>query len=303
MSASGNVVVTLWLLAGFQVTETIAKSWRTVMTVVEIVRQSLQIGRSHKSLWLFAFVVGLGSGGGGGGGGTAGSGGAPGALVAAIVAAALVAIVAGVLMRLVSEGALIEGVSRAHRQEALSVREGFRIGWAHCGVLFRIAAIYVMATLVSIFVLAAPYVLAVRLLGRGVLVPLAIATLIVAVPWLVTLYAVQALASRIAVLEDRHALDAIRKARLFLHGRMRHALKLMVAAFVGTVFVVAVGVIAIGPFVLLLVAAARLLGTAPVAVIGALTLVPAVFVLVAFMGTVQSAAWTLGYLEQAERRS
>jgi hypothetical protein len=76
-------------------------------------------------------------------------------------------------MRLVSEGALIEGVSRAHRQEALSVREGFRIGWAHCGVLFRIAAIYVMATLVSIFVLAAPYVLAVRLLGRGVLVPLA----------------------------------------------------------------------------------------------------------------------------------
>jgi hypothetical protein len=38
-------------------------------------------------------------------------------------------------------------------------------------------------------------------------------------------------------------------------------------------------------------------------VIGALTLVPAVFVLVAFMGTVQSAAWTLGYLEQAERRS
>ena len=83
------------------------------MTVVEIVRQSLQIGRSHKSLWLFAFVVGLGSGGGGGGGGeTAGSGGAPGALVAAIVAAALVAIVAGVLMRLVSEGALIEGVSQ-----------------------------------------------------------------------------------------------------------------------------------------------------------------------------------------------
>jgi len=26
-------------------------------------------------------------------------------------------------------------------------------------------------------------------------------------------------------------------------------------------------------------------------------------VLVAFMGTVQSAAWTLGYLEQTERRS
>ena len=51
----------------------------------------------------------------------------------------------------------------------------------------------------------------------------------------------QALASRIAVLENRHALDAIRKARLFLHGRMLHALKLTVAAFVGTLVVVVAG--------------------------------------------------------------
>jgi len=275
------------------------------MSIVEIVKQSLQIARTHKSLWLFAFVVGLGSGGSGGGGrgGGAGPGGAAGFPVAAILAAALLVVIAAVVIRLVSEGALIEGVSRAHRQESLSVREGFRVGWANWGVLLRIVAIYVAATLVSILVLAAPCFLAVLLLGRGVLVPLAIATLIVAVPWLVTLYMVQALASRIAVLENRHALDAIRKARLFLHGRMRHALKLMVAAFVGTLFVVVVGVVVIGPVVLLLVAAAKLLGTAPAAVIGTLTLAPAVFVLVAFMGTVQSAAWTLGYLEQTERRS
>ena len=76
------------------------------MSIVEIVRRSLQIARRHKSLWLFASVVGLGSagsGGGGGRGGAGGSGGARGVLVAAIVVAALVVIVAGVLIRLVSE--------------------------------------------------------------------------------------------------------------------------------------------------------------------------------------------------------
>ncbi len=274
------------------------------MSIVEIVKQSLQIARRHKSLWLFAFVVGIGSGGsgGGGGGGAAGSGGAPGSLVAGMLAAGLIAVIAAVIIRLVSEAALIEGVSRARRHESLSLREGFRFGWANCGVLLRIAAIYVVATIVSILVLAAPCFLAVQLLGRGVLAPLAIATLIVAVPWLVTLYVIQALASRIAVLENRHALDAIRKTRLFLHGRMRHALKVMVAALVGTLFVVTVGAVVIGPVVLLLVAAAKVLGTAPAAVIGTLTLVPAAFVLVAFIGTVQSAAWTLGYIEHSERR-
>jgi hypothetical protein len=275
------------------------------MSIVEIVKQSLQIARTHKSLWLFAFVVGLGSGGSGGGGrgGGAGSGGAAGFPVVAILAAALLVVIAAVVIRLVSEGALIEGVSRARRHEPLSVREGFRVGWASWGVLLRIGLMYIAATMVSILVLAAPCFLAVLLLGRGVLVPLAIATSIVGVPWLVTVYIVQALASRIAVLENRHALDAIRKARLFLHGRMRHALKLMAAAFVGTLFVVAVGLVVTGPVVLLLIGAARLLGTPPAAAIGVLMLAPALFVLVAFVGTVQSAAWTLGYLEQTERRS
>jgi hypothetical protein len=272
------------------------------VSIVEIVRQSLQIARTHKSLWLFAFIVGLGSGGGRGGG-ASGSGGAPGAPVAAIVAGVVLVLIVGTVARLVSEGALIEGVSRARRHESLSLRDGFRVGWANAGVLLRIVALYLGATIVSVLLLAAPCFLAVQVLGRGVLVPLALATLIVAVPWLLTLYAVQVLASRIAVLENRHALDAIRKARLFLHGRMQHALKLMVAAFVGTLFVVAAGMVVIGPVVLLLIGAAMLLGTAPAAAIGVLLLAPATFVLVVFIGTVQSAAWTLGYLAHTERRS
>ena len=271
------------------------------MSIVEIVKQGLRIARTHKSLWLFAFVVGLGAGGGGGRGGAAGPAGGPGVPIGAVLAAVVVALIVGLIIRLVSEGALIEGVNRASRHEYLSIREGFRVGWANWGVLLRIGAIYFVATIVSVIVLAAPCFLAVQLLGRGVLVPAAVASLIVGVPWLVTLYMLQALASRIAVLENRHALDAIRKARLFLHGRLLHALKLMVAALVGTLVVAAAGLLVIGPVVLLLVAASKLLGALPTALIGALLLAPAVFVLVAFMGTVQSAAWTLGYLALTER--
>jgi len=66
-----------------------------------------------------------------------------------------------------------------------------------------------------------------------------VASVLSFLPWLVTLYLVQAFASRIAVLENRHAFDAIRKSRLFLHGRLMHGLKLIVAMFVGTLVLVA----------------------------------------------------------------
>jgi hypothetical protein len=48
-----------------------------------------------------------------------------------------------------------------------------------------------------------------RALGPIGAILLGLPALVIAVPWLVTLYLVQAFASRIAVLEDRHALDAI----------------------------------------------------------------------------------------------
>ena len=274
------------------------------MSIVDIIKQGLHIARTHRSLWLFAFVVGLGgggSGGGGSGGGAGAGGGGPGFPVALFVIAGVAIALAAIVMKFVSEGALIEGVTRAHRQGSLTMREGFRVGWAHWGALFRIGAIYVAATIGSLLVLAAPCVLAMQLGGRAALALVAIPTALVAAPWLVTLYMLQALASRIAVLENRHALDAIRKARLFLHGRMLLALKLMVAAFVGTLVLVFAGIVVLAPLVLLLVGAAKLIGAAPTLAIGLVTLLPAVFVLIAFMGTVQSAAWTLGYLAQTER--
>ncbi len=34
------------------------------MSIFDIVKEALRIGRAHKSLWLFGFMVGLGGGGG-----------------------------------------------------------------------------------------------------------------------------------------------------------------------------------------------------------------------------------------------
>ena len=220
------------------------------MTILEIVRQGLYYARTCKSLWLFGFLVGIASGGsnGGGRGGGNGTGASIGiggvsisgpldisvTGIAPIAIAIILALAVTLVLRLVGEGALIEGVVRARQGGTMTTHEGFRAGWAHCGVLVRIALLYLAATIGSVALLAVPCVIALKALGPlgGILV--GIPALFIAVPWLVTLYLVQAFAWRIAVLENRHAIDAIGKARLFLHGRLVHGLKIIAAAFVGT---------------------------------------------------------------------
>ena len=284
------------------------------MTISEITRQGLYYARTCKSLWLFGFFVGIASGGSGGGG--SGDGGTGGDVtvgvgpfgfsgfsvteIAPIVIVIILALAALILMRFVSEGALIEGVARARKGGTMTTREGFRAGWAHWGVLVRIALLYVAAIIGSLALLAAPCVIALRALGPLGGIALGIPALLIAVPWLITLHLVQAFASRIAVLENRHALDAIGKARLFLHGRLMHGLRLVVATFVGTLLIVVVGLVVVAPVALLLVALIPVLRIVPVIVLGCVVLVPAVYVLSAMVGTFRSSIWTVGYVTQVE---
>jgi hypothetical protein len=288
------------------------------MTITEIIRQGLHYARTCKSLWLFGFFIGVANGGSSGGGKPGGAGGAGDALgaivgaggggpfdfsvttIALIVIAILLAVVATTVMRFVSEGALIEGVVRARKGGTMTTGEGFRAGWAHWGVLLRIAIVYVAATLGSLALLAAPCVIAFAALGPLGAIALGILALLIAVPWLVTLYLVQAFASRIAVLENRHALDAIGKARLFLHGRLLHGLTLMVATFAGTLLITFVGLLVVVPVALLLIALMPVLRIVPVIVIACLVLLPALYVLAAIVGTFRSSVWTIGYVTQVE---
>jgi hypothetical protein len=284
------------------------------MTIREIVGEAFHYARTCRSLWLFGFVVGAASGGSSGGGNSGGdssAGGAAGiatllglfATEAAIAAVAilLVVVLAGVVLRFLSEGALIQGVARARQGGAMTTGEGFRAGWAHWGVLLRIGLLYVAALVVSVAILAAPSLLAWWAIGPIGAAVAAVPAVIVAVPWLITLSLLQAFAMRIAVLENRRAIDAIHKARLFLHGRLIHGLKLVAATFIGSLAITLLTVLVIGPVVLLLAALATVLPVPPLIAVGVVVLVPVLCVLTAMLGTYRSSVWTIGYVTQVER--
>jgi hypothetical protein len=288
------------------------------MTIREIVEQGLYYARTCRSLWLFGFFVGIASGGSSGGGGGGGNGDAGGASIgvggvsisgpwdrsladlAPVAIVVVLAIAVIFVMRFVGESALIEGIVRARRGGTMTTREGFRAGWAHWGVLVRIALVYLAATIGSMVLLVAPCALALKALGPLGGIMVGIPALFIAVPWLVTLHLVQAFAWRIAVLENRHALDAIGKARLFLHGRLVHGLKLIVATFVGTLGIVVFGLVAMAPVALLLAALIPVLNVVPVIVLACVVLLPAIGVLSAVVGTFRSSVWTIGYVTQVE---
>lgn len=282
------------------------------MSVFDFIKEGLQIVRTHKSLWVFGFVAGLGNFNGGGDGAGGGGGNAPqdglasvGALgpVLPVIAAGVVAVIlAVVIIRFISEGALIEGVTRARRGRSMTVREGIREGWAHWGVLLRIAIVYFAVSAVSAALLAAPVLLTARFAGWApAALVVGIPAIVIATPWLVTLYMLQAFASRIAVLENRQAMDAIRKARLFLHGRLLHGLRLLVAAFLGSLLLAAGGIIALVPAALILAGIFALFGVLPTIAFGIVGLLPIFVVIVATIGTLQSSVWTIGYLSEAAR--
>ena len=285
------------------------------MTIGEMIRQGFHYARTCRSLWLFGFFVGIASGGSGGGSGRgAGSGGGAGAagfpfavsstdfmpVLLVIIGVVVILGVMVMLMHFVSEGALIEGIVKAREGGRMTTGDGFRAGWTHWGVLLRIALIYFAMVAGSLLLLAAPVVLAIRASGGigATAVALGIPAIIVAVPWLITLYLVQAFAARIAVIENRRAIDAIRKARLFLHGRLMHGLKLIVATFVGTVAIGLLAAAVMLPVVLLLVALVPVLNVGPVIAIGCMVVFPVIYVLVAMLGTFRSSVWTIGYVTE-----
>lgn len=278
------------------------------MTIGQMIRHGLHYARTCRSLWVFGFIVALtsgGSSGGGGGGGDAGglAIGAPSfpfeaPLWALIIVAVVALAILAILARFISEGALIEGVVRAREGRPMTAREALSAGWAHWGVLFRIALAYVAVTAVSVAAIVVPCVLAARAFGVLAGVALGLPGLILLVPWLVTIYIVQAFASRIAVLENRHALDAIAKARLFLHGRLMHALKLIVASFLGTLLIGIVGFLAVLPLLLAVVLLVRFADLTSVILLGVLVFAPVAFIITAFLGTFRSSVWTEGYLSE-----
>lgn len=103
------------------------------MDVFRIARDSLSTVWNHKYLWLFGFfVAGAGSGGGHGGGApTASSAAGVPQWVFLLLAGAAVLGLAALVMYIISEGALIEGVGQVQRGERYSIKHGMRGGLGH----------------------------------------------------------------------------------------------------------------------------------------------------------------------------
>ena len=275
------------------------------MGIIAIIQEALRIARAHKSLWLFGFLVGVGGGynfGGGGGDAPSAAATPPELGTVVIVALCVIAAIVGlVILKFLSTGALIEGVRRARGNGSMTVREGFREGWAHWGVLLRISLLYALVAAVSFALLSGACALVFRAFGQPALFVAIGFAAIVGVPWLVTLTILQAFAERIAVFENRRAMDAIAKARLFLHGRLQLGLKLVVAAFLAVLFVGAVGLVALAPVGAIVFASAALWGVVGAVALGVLTLLPIAVAAIAIIGVVVSSVWTIGYLTEVER--
>jgi hypothetical protein len=168
-------------------------------------------------------------------------------------------------------------------------------------VLFRIALVYLLLGPGSAILLFCSCWLVGQAFGMTAMLVAGAVGAVVGIPWLVTLHIWQSFAERIAVLENRRALDAIGKARLFLHGRLQHGLKLFVAEVLGMLLVGAVGFVALAPFILLLRASVGLWGMLPAIAVGLAVVLPAAFVAISMVGILGSSVWTIGYLKQVER--
>jgi hypothetical protein len=273
--------------------------------IIAIIQEALRIARAHKSLWLFGFLVGVGGGynfGGGGGDAPSAAATPPELGTVVVVALSVIAAIVGlVILKFLSTGALIEGVRRARSNSSMTVREGFREGWAHWGVLLRISLLYALVAAVSFALLSGACALVFRAFGQPALFLAIGFAAIVGIPWLITLSILQAFAERIAVFENRRAMDAIAKARLFLHGRLQLGLKLVVAAFLAVLFVGSVSLVALAPVGAIVFASAALWGVVGAVALGVLTLLPIAVAAIAIIGVVVSSVWTIGYLTQVER--
>lgn len=273
-------------------------------TTFDIARRSLRTLWAHKYLWIIGFFAAAGSGSGGAQGSTDGgaamAGGPPPAwLWPVLIAGAVIALAVGVA-HIIAEGGLIDAVDRDESGREHSLRTALVSGlgsfWRVLGVKAAIAGLL----LVSLAAASVPAILtAAGALPIWLGVVLSIPLVIVAVPWLLTLYFLRQYALRFVVIEDLGVRAGLQAARRFLHGRIALSVKLMVADGLGRAAVSLAGGAAILLTAGLLGGFTYLLGgVVPALVAGGLVAVPLVLAMSGITGAYGSSLWTLGYIEE-----
>ncbi|HEY3444917.1 MAG TPA: hypothetical protein VGK67_01085 [Myxococcales bacterium] len=272
------------------------------MDILSIVKQAWKLLWTNKYLWVFGFfMAGVGGGAGGPpskhGTGTGGGHEALPIWLWPVLAVAALLAIAALVMHVVSEAALIEGIRERKDEQAFSLREGFRFGLRH---FWRVLGVKALAALVVVLVgaaIVAPILVAVT--GHAPLwigIPVGVLFALVGVPALLTGYFLYEYALRIAVLDGAPATDAYRAAIAFLHGRIVNSIVLAVTSSLSSLVAGLAGLVAAVPAAVVGLAVYAAAGLVPGIVAGAVVLVPLMIPIFGAQGTFRSAVWTLGFL-------
>jgi len=268
------------------------------VNVIEIAKECAHLARHNRWLWpfgLFALAAGNASAEADGAG--AGLETMPPWLPYAIAAAVVFGLL-GLVLHVVSEAALIDGVDRARRGERVALRRGFGIGWQHFRRVLGIKLAYGMLVGAAALTIAAPALAtALGFIPTGAGVVVGVAAALVAVPFILTVHLTYMFALRFAVLDGRGVIDALGCAKRLLRKRLATSLKLLIAAKLGAVAVGAVTLVAAAACALVALPAYFLAGSTAAVVVFAALIIPVGLTAAGALGTYQSAVFTVAYLE------
>ncbi|MBI5548775.1 MAG: hypothetical protein HY901_33250 [Deltaproteobacteria bacterium] len=271
------------------------------MDVLGIAKQAGRLVWTNKYLWFFGFFVA--SAGGGAGAppkGKPSAGGAealPGWLWPVLAAAALAGLVA-LILHVVSEAALIEGIQHRRENRSFGIRLGFSSGLRHFWRVVGVKMLAAAVVLAAAGLIVAPVLLAVfKALPLWIGIPLTILLALAGVPLLLTGYFLYEYALRFAVLEGAPATDAYRAAMGFLHGRIVPSVLLLVTSSVSAIVAAPLALVAAIPAAIVGGIVYLTAGLVPALASGVPVLVVLLVPVFGALGTFRSAVWTLGFLD------
>ncbi|MGI5861112.1 MAG: hypothetical protein ACOX6T_03535 [Myxococcales bacterium] len=272
------------------------------MNIVTVAKQAIRVVWRHKYLWFFGFFL---AGGAGGGGARRAEPAATGngqnlpAWLIPLLASMLVVALVALVMHVVSEAAVIEGVRRHREGRPFGTRAGFGVGFRHFWRVLGIKLLAALAFLVIGVTIVAPTLLAVfEVIPLWLGIPATVLLALLAIPVGLSFYFVYLYALRFAVLEGAPPIDAVRAAIAWLHGRVLVSLQLLLAWGVGAFAGGIAAFVALLPAAAIGIALYFLAGLIPAIVVALVLLLPVLVPIAGITGAYGSAVWTLGFLDE-----
>jgi hypothetical protein len=304
------------------------------MDHIEVLKRAFKITWRHRALWLFGILLAL-TGGGGRGfrfsfpGGDGGDFGAmpeiapalTTAIAVALIIFILVLIVGFVIVRYVTQTALIGMVKEIEGTGTTSVKSGFRTGWSRSafrlflinlviGIPMAIVALLLLAFAASPLLLLFVDNIAARIIGVMVTVGLVIVVIILLVAAGVVISVLTLFFQRQCVLGEKGVIDSIRDGYWMVRRNLGEAALmwlLMLGVGIGWVILLIPVTLIIGAFafaagalpggLIYLITGSEAAGFAIGGIIGVVVLsIPLIFVNGLYL-VFQSCVWTLTYLE------